>query len=123
MSGLKLLIELLSLRMGLSDGHEHRPRIGRLSPGFGFGIMAILHLRITTARFFQQLDDLRCLLLAENRKLQGELLTPLGKLILAPPRCQNQHHYVKRRQRNSAFQAGKGWRVWGTIAEGPRQQV
>ena len=123
MSGLKLLIELLSLRMGLSDGHEHRPRIGRLSHGFGFGIMAIVHLRIIPARFFQQLDDLRCLLLAQNRKLQGELLTPLGKLILTPLRRQNQHHYVKRRQRDRAFQPGKGWRVLGVIAERSRQQV
>jgi hypothetical protein len=26
-------------------------------------------------------------------------------------RRQNQHHYVKRRQRDRAFQPGKGWRV------------
>ena len=65
----KLLIELLGFRMGLSDGHEHRLRIGRLSHGLGFGIMTILHLRIIPARFFQQLDDLRCFLLDQNRKL------------------------------------------------------
>jgi hypothetical protein len=33
------LIELLGFRMSFSDGHEHRPRIGRLSHGFGFGII------------------------------------------------------------------------------------
>src|SRR4029077_9809557 len=43
MSGLKLLVELFSLRMGLSDGREHRSRIGRLSHRLGFGIMAIVH--------------------------------------------------------------------------------
>jgi hypothetical protein len=40
--------------------------------------MAIVHLRIISAGFLQQLDDLRRLLLAQNRKLQGELLTPLS---------------------------------------------
>jgi hypothetical protein len=36
------LIEPFGFRMGLSDRHEHRLRIGRLSHGLGFGIMAIL---------------------------------------------------------------------------------
>ena len=70
--------------------------------------MAIVHQRIIPARFFQQLDDLRRLLLAQDRKLQGELLTPLGKLILTPRRRQNQHYYVKGRQRGSFGDASEG---------------
>ena len=49
--------------MSFSDGHEHRARIGGLSHGLGFGIMAIVHLRIILAKFFEQLDDLGRLLL------------------------------------------------------------
>jgi hypothetical protein len=98
-------------RMGLSDGREHRLWIGRLSHGLGFGIMAIVHLRIISARFFEQLDDLRRFLLTQNRELQGELLTPLSKLILTPLRRQDHHHNVKRYQGDRASQPGKGWRV------------
>jgi hypothetical protein len=65
----KLLIELLGFRVALSDGHQHRLRVGRLSHGVGFGIMAILNLRVIPAKFFEQLHDLRRLLLGQNRKL------------------------------------------------------
>jgi len=44
----------------------------------------VANKRIIPAKFFQQLDHLRRLLLAQERQLQDEMLAVLGELILTP---------------------------------------
>jgi hypothetical protein len=44
----------------------------------------VANQRVIPAKFLQQLDHLRCLLLAQERQLQDEMLAVLGELILTP---------------------------------------
>ncbi len=89
MAGYDLLVRRL-------DRLEYRLRVGGLGERFSLGIMTIVDATIIAPKLFQQFNDLGCLLLAQDREFERQLLAVRGQLVLAPLRRQDQHRHVKR---------------------------
>ncbi len=83
----------------LLDGFKDR-WICRLRHSLRLVIRPSETLRIFAARFFEQLNDVRGLLLAYDRKLQSQLFAELSKFVFASLRGQNQNDDVKRYKRD-----------------------
>ena len=84
--------------------------VGRLSHSLCFLIDPVANERIIPTGLFQELYHLRRLLLAQDRQLQGELFTKLGKLVLTPLGGQDQDDCVERRPARPRLQEGDGMR-------------
>ena len=82
----------------LLDRIENPLQVSRLSHVISFLIDPVANKRVIPAKFFQQFNHLRCLLLAQERQLQDEMLAVLGELILTPLSDQYQDNHVERHQ-------------------------
>lgn len=84
--------------MDLLDRIENPLQVSRLSHVISFLIDPVANKRVIPAKFFQQFNHLRRLLLAQEHQLQDEMLAVLGELILTPLSDQYQDNHVERHQ-------------------------
>jgi len=73
-----------SSHVGPSNRIDHQIGVRRLGHGFSFRIGPVANERIITTGLLQKLYHLRRLLLTQERQLQDQQLSALGKLILSP---------------------------------------
>src|SRR3954454_20351253 len=92
-------------------------RIDRLSHGIGLLVSSVRDKRYITSEFFEKLDHLGRLLLAEQRKFQGQLFAQFCQFIVSLLRGINQNNHIEGCQRECHAQTVKGRRIECSIGK------
>ncbi len=84
--------------MAFPNRFKNGLRVGRHGQSRRFGVVSIGEMRTVAADLFEQLNDLRVFLLAQDGQFERQLLAVTEQLVLAPLEYKDEHGKVETKQ-------------------------